>query len=123
MKQTLVIDARIPQELLPNKNPRWYDRYKEGPVKDYYTLVWIRCKEQKIQPVKGHATLTFTFHLATRRKRDGDNFLAAAKKVIDILTKDCKLFVDDSSEYVSHAPVQFVIDKEEKTIIEIEETE
>ena len=34
MKQTLIIDARIPQELLPNNNPRWYDRYKEGPVKD-----------------------------------------------------------------------------------------
>ena len=122
MKQTLVIDARVPQKLLPNKRSGWYDMYRKE-VKDYFALVWIRCKEQKIQPVKGHATITFTFHLATRRKRDGDNFLAAAKKVIDILTKDCKLFVDDSSEYVSHAPVQFVIDKEEKTIIEIEETE
>lgn len=120
MKQTLVIDARIPQKLLPNKRKHWSDLYKKD-VRDYFTLVWIRCKEQKIQPVKGHATITFTFHLATRRKRDGDNFLAAAKKVIDVLTKDCKLFVDDSSEYVSHAPVQFVIDKEEKTIIEIEE--
>jgi len=122
MKQTLVIDARIPQKLLPNKRRGWYDMYRKE-VKDYFALVWIRCKEQKIQPVKGHATITFTFHLATRRKRDGDNFLAAAKKVIDVLTKDCKLFVDDSSEYVSHAPVQFVIDKEEKTIIEIEESE
>ena len=122
MKQTLVIDARPPARLLPNRRKHWSDMYKKD-VRDYFTLVWIRCKEQKIHPVKGHATLTFTFHLATRRKRDGDNFLAAAKKVIDVLTKDCKLFVDDSSEYVSHAPVQFVIDKEEKTIIEIEETE
>ena len=122
MKQTLVIDARPPEKLLPNRRRHWSDMYKTD-VRDYFTLVWIRCKEQKIQPVKGHATLTFTFHLKTKRKRDGDNFLAAAKKVIDVLTKDCKLFVDDSSDYLSHAPVQFVIDKEEKTVIEIEETE
>ena len=122
MKQTLVIDARPPEKLLPNRRRHWSDMYKKD-VKDYLALIWIRCKEQKIQPVKGHATLTFTFHLKTKRKRDGDNFLAAAKKVIDVLTKDCKLFVDDSSEYISYAPVQFVIDKEEKTIIEIEETE
>ena len=121
MKQTLVIDSRIPQKFLPNRGRHWSDMYKND-VKDFLTLVWARCKEQKIQPVKGHATLTFIFHFKQNRKRDGDNFLAASKKIIDVLVKDCKLFIDDSSEYVSNAPVQFVVGKEEKTIIEIEET-
>ena len=120
MKQTLIIDARPPAKLLPNRRRHWSDNYWKD-VKHYLTLVWILFKEQKIQPVKGHATLTFIFYLKTNHRRDGDNWLAAMKKVIDVLVKDCKLFVDDSSEYISHAPVQFVIDKKEKTIIEIDE--
>ena len=121
MKQTLIIDARPPAKLLPNRRTHWRDMYRKE-VKDYLALIWIRCKEQKIHPVKGHATLTFIFYLKTNHRRDGDNWLAAMKKPIDVLVKECKLFIDDSSEYVSYAPVQFVIDKEEKTIIEIEET-
>ena len=61
-KQTLIIDARPPAKLLPNRRRHWSDNYRKD-VKDYLTLVWIRCKEQKIQPVKGHATLTFIFYL------------------------------------------------------------
>ena len=70
MKQTLIIDARPPAKLLPNRRRHWSDNYRKD-VKDYLTLVWIRCKEQKIQPVKGHATLTFIFYLKTKGKKRG----------------------------------------------------
>lgn len=101
----------------PNGRAHWAVRRKD--VKPFQQAVALQCKGLRFQKV----LITLTFVVPDHRRRDGDNYLASMKSTLDILVWE-GVVKDDSSEYVSYAPVQFEVDRERApvTIIEIEET-
>ena len=108
-----------PYVLSPNDQSHWTKKYKARIElkEDTYMLA----KSQQIPAFK-KARITITYVVKDHRRRDGDNWLAMMKGGIDGLV-EARVFVDDSAQYVSFAPVQFIVDKSKapRTIITIEE--
>jgi Holliday junction resolvase RusA-like endonuclease len=118
MKQIIEIPMLPPRALNPNGGAHWATKRKIAePLKQAIAL-----ESKRLEPVKGKVLITITFVTAQIRRRDGDNWLASMKPLIDTLVKTGFL-PDDDSASVSYAPVQFRVDKAQapKTILEVME--
>ncbi|KKK53980.1 hypothetical protein LCGC14_3089340 [marine sediment metagenome] len=106
------------KETSPNARGHWRKRY--AAVHKLREDTFMVAMSQQAPAFTEKVLISITYVVATKRHRDGDNWLAMAKGMIDGLV-DAKVLVDDSSEYVSFAPVQFVVDKAKapQTIIKI----
>jgi len=118
MLQHIEIPFLPPRALNPNGRAHWATKRKVAePLKQAIAL-----ESKRLDPVKGKVLITITFITAQKRRRDGDNWLASMKPLIDTLVKTDFLPDDDSSS-VSYAPVIFEVDKSRapRTILTIEE--
>ena len=118
MIQIIEIPMLPPRALNPNGRAHWATKRKIAePLKQAIAL-----ESKRLEPVKGKVLITITFITAQKRRRDGDNWLASMKPLIDTLVRTGFLTDDDSSS-VSYAPVVFEVDKSRapRTILTIEE--
>ena len=118
MIQTIEIPMLPPRALSPNGRAHWAVKRKAAePMKQVAAL-----QGKQLRPISGPATVTVTFIVAQNRRRDGDNWLASMKPVMDVLVQT-GLFTDDDSRHISYAPVRFEVDKHRApmTVLEISE--
>ena len=112
-----------PVQLSPNWSPRTQGSYYVSRrVKDKLQQdTAMAAKAAGLRPM-GKVLISVTFVVADHRRRDGDNWLIRLKASWDSLVK-LGILKDDSSEFVSFAPVQFEVNKSQapRTIIRIEE--
>lgn len=114
--------ARIEIPMLPtramNPNGRAHWAVRRRDTEPFKQAIAIQTKRLRFQKV----IITVTFVVRDKRRRDGDNFLASLKGAFDTLVHE-GVVKDDSAEYVSYAPVVFVVDRERApmTIIKLQE--
>lgn len=103
----------------PNGRAHWTKRYKA--VRKLKEDTFMFAMSQQV-PAFRKAKITITLVVTQHRRRDGDNALASCIGIINGLVA-AKVLPDDSSEYVSFAPVQFIVDraKAPMTIVELME--
>ncbi len=95
---TLRIELPLPpKELSPNAGKKWnvhmINRITQKAQSD--TIAFVREQIPRGTPLE-HATVTVTFVVSTRGRRDLDNLIAAAKPYQDGLVK-AGVIVDDNS--------------------------
>ena len=112
---TLEIPVLPDRALSPNWRGHWSIKNKAS--QELRFIAWVVAKESKC-PHFEKATVQFTYHVQTNRRRDGDNWLIMAKPLIDGLV-DAGIFPDDSSRFIKLLPVKFELGKSPKTVVEI----
>lgn len=107
-----------PKELSPNARVHYQVRAKA--TREAKEQVYVAVLEQGRQKTFDHATVTVTFTVPNRRRRDKGNLIASAKAYLDGLV-DIGLFPDDNWETIEevYPPVEYQ-KGESKTVIEVQ---
>lgn len=118
MRQKFVIQGRLPgaNELMGR---RWQASYsKKREAKD---IVMWEATAARIRPVKRLARVKIACFEKDRR-RDQDNVVSGAAKVIFDALVECGILRDDAQRYVRYIPVPVEIDRDNPRVeVEIDE--
>jgi Holliday junction resolvase RusA-like endonuclease len=91
-KKTGKVTSRV-SNLSPNARVHW--RTRKAAKEDVQSTVAIFARTQNLQPIAPPVLVFPTFIVPDRRARDGDNYNAMLKAVLDALVKAGVLFRDD----------------------------
>ena len=106
-----------PIALSPNARPHWAQKHRA--TQSLRTVAWA-CAYSVARDRIEKATIQPIFVVASKRRRDPDNWLAMLKPAIDGLV-DAGILIDDDSEHVKLLSPQFVVDRSKApmTVLEV----